>query len=335
MSHSVDIAIRRQVVLERLKAGYAADYAKTVDQIVREVVSLLHDVEYETLGDMPKREFNALVKQAVSVTGSLMLERNDKFSSEMDDLAESESKAELALLALLLADRNTRKPSDPAAYARGRRVEASGTLPRTRLADLRRSEMKQMDMVLGSARLDNSTIGEAVVKVRGTRRNNFRDSDYANPAKRRTSTISNSNAQHHSGSGREATWISNGVAQYVWVSVLDSRTSAICQGRSGLIFKVGEGPLPPAHENCRSSISLIVDGEEDAEQESYYDWIQKQPVGFQEKAMGKKFSKLLRKGGLSSQEFAKLRLDKNFEPITLVEAEKLAPEIFAKANVDI
>jgi SPP1 gp7 family putative phage head morphogenesis protein len=39
-----------------------------------------------------------------------------------------------------------------------------------------------------------------------------------------------------------------------WVSVLDSRTSDICLGLAGQVFPAHEGPRPPAHFNCRSTV---------------------------------------------------------------------------------
>lgn len=42
---------------------------------------------------------------------------------------------------------------------------------------------------------------------------------------------------------------------YVWVSVIDSRTTDICTQRDGTVYEMGEGPLPPAHIRCRSTIA--------------------------------------------------------------------------------
>lgn len=42
--------------------------------------------------------------------------------------------------------------------------------------------------------------------------------------------------------------------QYLWVSVIDAATTQICRGRNGNVYTYGEGPLPPAHINCRSQI---------------------------------------------------------------------------------
>ncbi len=38
----------------------------------------------------------------------------------------------------------------------------------------------------------------------------------------------------------------------LFVATLDSRTTPICRSLDGKVFKVGEGPIPPLHMNCRS-----------------------------------------------------------------------------------
>lgn len=42
------------------------------------------------------------------------------------------------------------------------------------------------------------------------------------------------------------------LSYYQWASIMDSRTSQVCWSRNGNIYEVGNGPLPPAHPNCRS-----------------------------------------------------------------------------------
>lgn len=37
-----------------------------------------------------------------------------------------------------------------------------------------------------------------------------------------------------------------------FVATLDSRTTAVCRANDGKKFKIGEGPIPPLHFNCRS-----------------------------------------------------------------------------------
>lgn len=47
----------------------------------------------------------------------------------------------------------------------------------------------------------------------------------------------------------------------VFVATLDSRTTLVCAGNDGKQFKLGEGPVPPLHFNCRSLRVPVIDGE--------------------------------------------------------------------------
>jgi SPP1 gp7 family putative phage head morphogenesis protein len=53
------------------------------------------------------------------------------------------------------------------------------------------------------------------------------------------------------------------IEEYVYVAILDSVTSEICQALDGLTFKVSQARtginLPPMHPNCRSTTSVDID----------------------------------------------------------------------------
>jgi hypothetical protein len=108
--------------------------------------------------------------------------------------------------------------------------------------------------------------------------------------------------------------------------------------------------LPPAHISCRSTYVFLVDDKFDvldkgAQQAStfgpvdadlsYYQWLETQPAEFQDFAIGPTYGKLLRNGGLSADQFQALRLDKNFNPLTLAEMEAKAPTAFVKAGIEL
>lgn len=69
-------------------------------------------------------------------------------------------------------------------------------------------------------------------------------------------TIIRTVIQHVASVGRTETMVANSdlVKGHQWVSTFDSRTTAQCQGLDGREFKIGDGPLPPIHVNCRSTI---------------------------------------------------------------------------------
>lgn len=100
--------------------------------------------------------------------------------------------------------------------------------------------------------------------------------------------------------------------KYQWVSVLDGRTSQICRSRSGMIFTKGQGPIPPAHRRCRSSIRPVSPSNYEP---TYYEWLKQQPLSFQERVIGKQMTKVFNDKNMTSKKFAKLQLDKRFMPV--------------------
>lgn len=128
------------------------------------------------------------------------------------------------------------------------------------------------------------------------------------------------------------------VERYEWVSTLDSRTSATCRSRDGQKYEFGKGPLPPAHANCRSSISPMVSAEFDFldagakraargadggmqidANTSYYDFLRQQPAWFQNEALGPVRGAIFRNAGMTAEEFRVASVDGFGRPLTLKE----------------
>lgn len=134
-----------------------------------------------------------------------------------------------------------------------------------------------------------------------------------------------------------------------WVSTLDSATSPTCRARDGkqyLFSEYGKSyPKPPAHINCRSTLSPIlspeydftregrkrpavteVDGKAKAEQVSgsttYYEWLKRQPAPVQDKALGVTQGKVFRNAGLSPEEFKKATVNSLGQPLSLKDMER-------------
>ena len=128
---------------------------------------------------------------------------------------------------------------------------------------------------------------------------------------------------------------------YKWVATLDSRTSLICMGRDGTIYEDNDkNPKPPAHFNCRSTITYIVKPEFDlgadvagkrpaigpnnkvrqvSDETSYATWLRRQPKAFQDEVLGPGRAELFRKGTLTLDRF----VDENGRELTLAELREL------------
>lgn len=142
---------------------------------------------------------------------------------------------------------------------------------------------------------------------------------------RKAATIARTAVNHVSTQARKETAKDNDdiLEGYKWVSTLDSLTSLICMSRDGVIYKdFDNDPKPPAHFNCRSTITFKVKPEFDLGADdvgerpsigpngtkkvkgdvTYDQWLRRQPKSFQDQVLGKGRAELFR-GGLTLDKF--------------------------------
>ena len=131
------------------------------------------------------------------------------------------------------------------------------------------------------------------------------------------------------------------ISHYKWVATLDSFTSLICMGLDGKIFKdLKKNPKPPAHFNCRSTISYIVKPEFNlgrdvkgtrpsvgadnkaklvSDDTNYAKWLRTQPKAFQDEVLGKGKASIFRSGKVKLDKF----VDANGRPLSLAQLRAL------------
>ena len=127
---------------------------------------------------------------------------------------------------------------------------------------------------------------------------------------------------------------------YEWSSILDGRTSPICQANDGNVYPVGKGPLAPHHYNCRSvEVPLFDDDvkikkgrpvkvDNTGAEQNYNTWLKKQSTKFQDEVLGTEKAKLYRKGGLSVDKF----VNNTGQTLTLGQLKTKYPTAWDKAN---
>lgn len=136
---------------------------------------------------------------------------------------------------------------------------------------------------------------------------------------RKAATIARTVTNHVAVQARNATMKENDdvIEGYEWVATLDSRTSLICSSRDGVIYKdFDKDPKPPAHFNCRSTITMVVKPEYDLGRDiegrrpskgssgtkqvsaglTYDGWLRKQSKAFQDKVLGPSRAAMFRDG---------------------------------------
>lgn len=352
-----DKAIRLQVLLERIKAGED----KQIDDFLRQVDKMLRDRLTATeLTAVQRDRIEALLAQVRTDLTAL----HDRFSAgylaRLDELGATVADIETRSLAAALGGLETTTPSIAVLRAAvlaaplSVRGAGGGLLLDRFVAKWGEANIERIEGTIRRGYFEGRTTEQIVRDLRGSKAANYADGQLA-VSRRHARTVVHTGVQHLAHVARAETWKENAsvVDGYRWLSTLDSKTSEICQSLDGQRFEVGEGPMPPAHPNCRSTVVAVtksfrelgldidelgpgtrasIDGQVPGDL-TYFEWLKTQGEAFQIEALGETRAQLFRDGGLSSEEFARLQLGRNFQPLTLEEMRAKAPLVFDRAGI--
>lgn len=231
-------------------------------------------------------------------------------------------------------------------------VQATGELLEPFIKNWAQGDAIRLGNVVRNGWAQGKTLPQMIRDVVGTRANGYKDG-ILDVSRRTAGTVINTATQHVANAARQKVWEDNGdlVKKYQWVATLDRRTTQQCKSLDGRQFEAGKGPMPPIHPNCRSTTIAVLGSEWDwldeggtrassgpnpgyvPADETYYDWLGKQPADFQTVALGPSRAKLFRDGGLTPERFAELNLGRDFEPLTLPEMRAIEPDAFKRAGL--
>lgn len=352
----INLQTRNQILLERLKVGAHAAF-----QPFLRLLDAFYKSRIEREGEfiVTRRDYLKLSTDIRKFQIKTYGKYNDELLALLDDLAIDQSVMEAASFTAVFENVTAIVPTPEAAVRAIRNgpmsiVNHSGVpLLEPFIRDYTQTQMQLVQTSILQGYSQNQTVSQIVRKIRGTKKNNFRDGDL-DKVNRNNSRLAHTTIQHASSQARAETWRANAdiLTGYTFIATLDSLTSDICIGLDQRSFEIDKGPLPPMHVSCRSGTvpdvdkrfnlvdipgnrpSIGADGVAILGGDvSYPEWILTQPVKFQETAIGVTQSKLLRDGGLSPEEYQRLRLGKDFQPLTLDEMRIVNPLVFERAGL--
>jgi SPP1 gp7 family putative phage head morphogenesis protein len=197
---------------------------------------------------------------------------------------------------------------------------------------------------------EGETVQQIVQRVRGTRANNYKDG-ILEVTRREAEAIVRTAVSHVANGARDELFRANTdvIKGWKFVATLDSKTTPVCRALDGGFYKVGEGPLPPRHINCRSTASPVtysfkelgIDEEElppstrssmdgqVPEDMTYGEWLRKRSRAEVEDIMGKTKAKLFLDGNLPLDRFVSRQGDE----LTIAELKKRDADAFRRAGL--
>ncbi|MGB1388664.1 MAG: minor capsid protein [Paracoccaceae bacterium] len=335
---------RHQIYLQRLGTGTArkvldalkASETRIVDRLMREDMSALSRTRMEKLLTDLRRVIEGAY---VDATGVLQV--------DLDALAVYEGEFQTDLFKRVVPVQfETVTPSANQVIAAVNSRPFQGKLLKEVYPELAASAWRAVRNSIRGGFIEGRTTDQIVRELRGTAAQGYKDGVLAKN-RRDVESVVRTAVNHTANTAREVTYEQNDdlIKGIKFNATLDGRTTLICASNDGKVFKIGKGPRPPLHFNCRSSTSPVMkswrelgfdvddlppgtrasmDGQVPADQD-YDAWLRKQPKGFQDDVLGKRKGELFR-GGLKMDRF----VDKSGEELTLDQLRKRERDIWEK-----
>lgn len=354
------VATRHQVMLERLKAQLSSDFTAVLPKLERAIRDVLFELQVDTMNSLSVRALKQLLTDLRKAQAGMILKAKEVLLTDLSGLAKYESGFETrALQAAVDAAKPGAvlhghtlvhtKAADAYTLALKRPLSATGTLLEPFIDTWGARHTAGVDAAVQRAWAEGRTIGQLITEIRGTRAGRYEDGLVA-ASRRQAEAVARTSVQHVAQTARQAVWESNSdlVEGVIFIATLDSKTTTQCRSLDHKVFPLDSGPRPPLHINCRSTTIAKLpkefdfldegatrsskDGYVPADQ-SYYEWLKGQPRSFQVEALGASRAALFRDGGLSAEQFAKLNLGRNFQPLTLAQMAAKEPSVFEHAGL--
>jgi SPP1 gp7 family putative phage head morphogenesis protein len=287
-----DRAVRRRIAIERYSDARTREAMKFLEDLRRDIVGKLSS------GDFSKysmREQRALLRSVDSVHNEMYAKLNNVLDSDFERMAKDQASFEAGSLRAARVGASVRAVSATQAYAVARSRPMSGRFLKDWQSELGPDARKRLTAALRISFVEGEPLRDAVSRVGEVLAKNGRGVE---------ALIRTANS-HIASSVQSETLAQNSdiVSEYEWRSTLDSRTTPVCQVRDGQRYKVGTGPLPPAHVACRSTTTAILDGFPPPKRVTYEDWIKRQSSGVQDEVLGKTKGAAFRAGTVTISSF--------------------------------
>jgi SPP1 gp7 family putative phage head morphogenesis protein len=255
----LDATVRHQIKLLRFSQGEANKAAKLLAASDAELVALLEG----ELTEYSEARLRGLLKEVRRMRAAVAQDIGKELSEDMAGLSAAEAEWEEAML---LGSTPVALSLNSVSAATLKAVSGSpinGVPLEGWLGSMAVNDVRRIEQQLRLGILQGETTASLVQRIRGTRANGYADG-VLSTTRREAEMIARTAANHVSAQARQATWDANSdiIKGVRWVATLDGRTSPVCQSRDGEIYPIDEGPRPPAHPNCRSSVAPVLDGEE-------------------------------------------------------------------------
>lgn len=276
-----DASLRHQIGVRRFASGEVKEILKLLEESDKQLVKLIRRRLRQGRKNLTTERLRALVRDIRALRKDAVKQLQGQLTTDLLELARMEQGFEeriaqaaipvrLDFAVASLATLRAAVVEQP--FAGG--ANAALTLQQW-FDNLSRADQTAIIGAIQQGVSQEETIDSIVRRVVGTGARDFRDGAVTG-TRRKAEAVVRTAVNHVSNAARESFWDENEelLIGLRWNSTLDGRTSPVCRGRDGRIALFGDHSLPkgmkllspqtarpPAHPNCRSIMTAVLDDE--------------------------------------------------------------------------
>jgi SPP1 gp7 family putative phage head morphogenesis protein len=295
-----NLLFRHQVYLEGVKAGFSLYYRHVLNNLYGEFAKYIGQNRYATLDGFTRVELQQFIRRFQLAQTHFYSRYTQQLIKLLQDFVAADVVVMQAIYQATTGQTTVQRSAAPQpddlppilgikrthgtkagnallwASIANTPVPANGMTIQQMLDSFVSSASTKVTQQITKGYANAETGQDTLAFIVGERDTNFRDGLF--------STFNNQNIAilatilQHASSITQAAVASVHFNEYQWVAMLDSRTTEICRSRNGNVYIYGEGPLPPAHYNCRSKAVSLAEGDALHDiPDTYFDWLITQP----------------------------------------------------------
>lgn len=326
-----DQALRRQIHIGRFTRKLGKESTDLLRLAEREIYAKLASNELTEFG---KKRFENMLRSIRETHANIYAKSYDNITRELRQFTKDELRFNARSLQKAYPIKiGLDRPAPGQVFAAAMAKPFEGAVLKDWMEQLGRTASRKVEAAIKIGFIEGESLGQMTRRLR----------DVFPTSRRGLEALVRTAVSHTSTVARENLYAANkdlfkGVK---WVSTLDGRTTPICQKRDGKIYKMEEGPRPPAHWACRSTTVPVTKswkelGLDDLEEgdklskrpfvvdrrrvrdipkgqrnigvtaadETYPKWLKRQPAKFVDNVLGRTRGKLFREGVVTLEKFS-------------------------------
>jgi len=342
-------AVRHAVYLSRFQSGAAAKIIATLDAADKDIIKQI--ARRGSSDRFTDRRLKALLVSIKRIIDESHVAFSAAMRKELRALASYEVGYQAkTIIGAAGFDPGIVRPSLATVYSAALSKPLQGRILNDWSRALPVDKARAVEAAIRMGIVEGESLQQIVQRVRGTKSAGYKDGVLA-IHRRHASAVVKTATNHVTTVARDHLYQSNldVVKEWQFVATLDTRTTEECASLDGKTFKVGSGPQPPRHFNCRSTTTPVLkswkelgipaeelppgtrasmNGQVPATM-TYQSWLKGQPASVQREVLGANRYKLFSQGGLQLDRF----VDSTGRKYTLVELARRESKAWKAAGL--